>query len=245
VVLAIPCALISVHLQLQIYLGYSLRKIVATAPNTLSPGCFLVGCHHLLFCLVRTCKNLVAQVHEKGVEQHLVLVQQKDLFLLVIFSAILLTAIGRLKNKGDSCIWYEHLHPQRHARINQLEENEKKSKLRHHIPQLPSYSGEFDAKVYDNWEMEVDKEFRKSELSKGQKVTIASMVLTNSALNLWTHLARHDKVPKTWKDMKRIFRKECVTEYYANYLLAKLNNLKQGDNSIETYYHNFKFYIMC
>jgi hypothetical protein len=52
------------------------------------------------------------------------------------------------------------------------------------------------------------------------------MVLTNFALNLWAHLARHDKVPKTWKDMKRIFRKECVPEYYADYLLAKLNNLK-------------------
>jgi hypothetical protein len=31
--------------------------------------------------------------------------------------------------------------------------------------------------------MEVDKEFRKSELSEAQKVRIASMVLTNSALN--------------------------------------------------------------
>jgi hypothetical protein len=28
-------------------------------------------------------------------------------------------------------------------------------------------------------------------------VTIASMVLNNYALNLWTHLARHDQVPKT------------------------------------------------
>jgi hypothetical protein len=65
VVLAIPCALISVHLQLQIYLSYSLTKIVAAAPNTLSLGCFLVGCHHLLFCLVRTCKTLVEQVHDK------------------------------------------------------------------------------------------------------------------------------------------------------------------------------------
>jgi hypothetical protein len=44
--------------------------------------------------------------------------------------------------------------------------------------------------------------------------------------------------------MKRIFRKECVTEYYADYLVAKLNNLKQGDNSIETYCHNLKFHIM-
>jgi hypothetical protein len=45
--------------------------------------------------------------------------------------------------------------------------------------------------------------------------------------------------------MKRIFRKECVPEYYADYLLDKLNNLKQGDNFIETYYHNLKFHIMC
>jgi hypothetical protein len=75
-------------------------------------------------------------------------------------------------------------------------------------------------------------------------MTIVSMVLTNSALNLWTHLAIDHKVPKTWNDMKRIFRKECIPEYYANYLLAKLNNLKQGDNSIEAYYHNLKFHIM-
>jgi hypothetical protein len=92
--------------------------------------------------------------------------------------------------------------------------------------------------------MEVDKEFRNFELSKEQKVIMASMVLTNSALNLWTHLAIHHKVPKTWKDMT-FFRKECAPEYYVNYLLAKLNSLKQGDNSIETYYHNLKFHIMC
>jgi hypothetical protein len=44
--------------------------------------------------------------------------------------------------------------------------------------------------------------------------------------------------------MEIIFRKECIPEYYANYLLANLNSLKHGDNSIETYYHNMKFYIM-
>jgi hypothetical protein len=74
--------------------------------------------------------------------------------------------------------------------------------------------------------MEVDKEFRKFELSEEQKVATASMVLTTSALNLWTCLAIHHKVPKIWKDMKRIFRKECVSKYYVDYLLAKLNSLK-------------------
>jgi hypothetical protein len=59
-------------------------------------------------------------------------------------------------------------------------------------------------------------------------VTTASMVLTNYVLNLWTHLAKHDKVPITWNDMKRIFRKECVSEYYADYLLAKLNKINKN-----------------
>jgi hypothetical protein len=96
------------------------------------------------------------------------------------------------------------------------------------FPNCQSYFGEFDPKAYVNWEIEVDKEFRKFELSEEQKVTIASMVFTNSTLNLWMHLAIHHKVPKTWTDMKRFFRKECVPEYYDDYLLAKLNSLKHG-----------------
>jgi hypothetical protein len=86
----------------------------------------------------------------KGVEQHQGSSTRKDLFLVVIFSAILLTTIGTLKNMGASCIGYERLHPQRHAQTHQVEENENKSKLRPHIPQLPPYSGEFDPKVYVN-----------------------------------------------------------------------------------------------
>jgi hypothetical protein len=52
---------------------------------------------------------------------------------------------------------------------NILQENESKSKLHPHIqniiPQLPSYSDEFDPKEYVNWEMKVDKEFKIFELS--------------------------------------------------------------------------------
>jgi hypothetical protein len=87
----------------------------------------------------------------KGVEQHLVLVQERAYFYSLFFFAILLTIICTLKNKGASCIYYKRLHPQRHARTHQLEENENKFKLRPYIqdiiPQLPSYSGEFDPKT--------------------------------------------------------------------------------------------------
>jgi glutathionyl-hydroquinone reductase len=48
------------------------------------------------------------------------------------------------------------------------------------------------------------------------------------------------KYGRIWKE----FSEKCVPEYYANYLLAKLSSLKQGDNSIETYYHNLNVQIM-
>jgi hypothetical protein len=47
----------------------------------------------------------------KGVEQHLVLVQERT-FFTHYFSVVLLTMIGTLKNKGVSCIGYECLQPQ-------------------------------------------------------------------------------------------------------------------------------------
>jgi hypothetical protein len=56
---------------------------------------------------------------------------------------------------------------------NILQENENKSKLCPHIqniiPQLSSYSGEFDHKAYVNWEMEVDKEFRNLNYQKSKR----------------------------------------------------------------------------
>jgi hypothetical protein len=48
----------------------------------------------------------------KGVEQHLVLGQERTYFYSLFFSAILLTMIGTLKNKRASCIGYERPHPQ-------------------------------------------------------------------------------------------------------------------------------------
>jgi hypothetical protein len=63
-------------------------------------------------CISEYVRTWFNKFMRKGVEQHLVLVQENDLFLLVIFSAILQTMIGRLTNKGYSCIGYERPHPQ-------------------------------------------------------------------------------------------------------------------------------------
>ena len=109
---------------------------------------------------------------------------------------------------------------------------------------LPSYAGMYDPKAYIDWELKLDKEFKKYELSEEEKVIVASANLVDYALTSWKHLLRHDKVPKTWKDMKRIFRERFVPEYYANHMFDKLNSLEQGKNSVDLYYHNLKFHML-
>jgi hypothetical protein len=109
---------------------------------------------------------------------------------------------------------------------------------------LPSYAGRYDPDAYIDWELKVDKEFRRYDLSEEQKVIAASNILTDYALSFWKHLLRHHKVPKTWKVMKLVFREIFVPEYYADHMLDKLNNLKQGKNSVDVYYHDLKFCMM-
>jgi hypothetical protein len=40
------------------------------------------------------------------------------------------------------------------------------------------------------------------------------------------------------------FIENFVLEYYADHMLDKLNNLKQGENSVDVSYHDLKFHMM-
>ena len=60
----------------------------------------------------------------------------------------------------------------------------------------------------------------------------------------WKHICRHNKVPDSWADFKLLFRDAFVPAYYADHLLAKLDNLKQGSRTVKEYYHVFKICIM-
>ena len=81
-------------------------------------------------------------------------------------------------------------------------------------------------------------------MSEKQKICIASNILIEYALLEWKHICRHNKVPESWKDFKFLFRDAFVPAYYVDYLLAKLDNLKQGSKTVKQYYHNFKICIM-
>jgi hypothetical protein len=74
------------------------------------------------------------------------------------------------------------------------------------IRHLPSYAGKFDPHAYIDWELKVDKEFDKHDLSQKQKIYIASNLLTEHTLMEWKYICRHNKVPQSWEDFKLHFR---------------------------------------
>ena len=83
------------------------------------------------------------------------------------------------------------------------------------------------------WLLILDKEFDEHDLSQKQMIYIASNVLTDHALLEWKHICRHNKVPQTWKEFKLYFRDSFIPAYYADYLLAKLDHLKQGERAVK------------
>jgi hypothetical protein len=70
---------------------------------------------------------------------------------------------------------------------------------------LPSFEGKYDPHAYIEWELNVNNEFKKLDLSKNQKVRVASSVFTKYALTEWKHLCRFGKASQSWKDVKKTF----------------------------------------
>jgi hypothetical protein len=112
------------------------------------------------------------------------------------------------------------------------------------IQHLPLYDGKFDPKRYVKWKLAVHLEFCKHDLSEEQKILAIAGVLIDYALAVWKRLCRHDKVPKTWNALKTVFREYFIPEYYADHLLAKPQSLKQGNNTVETYYLDLQILML-
>jgi hypothetical protein len=101
-----------------------------------------------------------------------------------------------------------------------------------------------DPRAYIEWELKVEKEFDKHNLSEARMIYIASHALTEYALIEWKHICRHNSIPQYWRDFKLLFREAFIVAYYVNHLLAKLDNLKQGSSTLNEYYHEFKICVL-
>jgi hypothetical protein len=73
------------------------------------------------------------------------------------------------------------------------------------IQHLPLYAGMFDPHAYIDWEIKVDAEFDKYDLSEHQMIFVASSTLTHYALTTWKHICRQKKFHKLGKILKYFF----------------------------------------
>ena len=167
------------------------------------------------------------------------LVVNRNAHIFVYVSCFLLTMAGIRKIIGDSCAQHRHL--RRDMRSDQHDLYEVSDDVLGKIKSaLPYFEGNYDPHAYINWELAVDSEFQKHVLSEKQKVMCASSVLIKHASNDWKHLCRHNKIPQSWKDLKRYFRDVYVPMYYADILFNKLQCLKQDTRTVTSYYHDMQ-----
>ena len=109
---------------------------------------------------------------------------------------------------------------------------------------LPSFVGDFDPHAYIDWELNVEAEFDKYELSDHQMILAAASALTEHAFVKWKSICRHNNIPQTWTDFKMHFRDAYIPAYYVDHLLTKLQKLKQGSRTVKQYYHDFKICVL-
>ena len=106
---------------------------------------------------------------------------------------------------------------------------------------IPSFQGKNDPEAYLEWERKVELVFNCHNYSENKKVKLATIGFSDYATVWWDQLVfnmrqNRELVVETWEEMKRVIRKRFVSIYYYRELHNKLQNLRQGNRSVEDYY---------
>ena len=106
---------------------------------------------------------------------------------------------------------------------------------------IPSFQGKNDPEAYLEWERKVELVFYCHNYSENKKVKVVVIEFSDYAIVWWDQLVlnkRRNKEPtmETWEEMQRVMRKRFVSTCYYEELYNKLQNLRQGNRSVEEYY---------
>jgi len=106
---------------------------------------------------------------------------------------------------------------------------------------IPSFQGKNDPDAYLEWEKRMEMVFDCQRYSELKKVKIAAVEFTDYAIIWWDQLVtsrrRNGERPiETWDEMKAVMRRRFVPSHYHRDLFQKLQNLTQGNKSVEEYH---------
>ena len=105
---------------------------------------------------------------------------------------------------------------------------------------MPKFNESNDPKKYLSRALKVDKILRLHNYEEEKKIVMASLEFQDYVLIWWEQVierreARGDPPITTWAQMKDVMRACFVPTYYNHELFKKLQQLKQGTNSVEEY----------
>jgi hypothetical protein len=99
---------------------------------------------------------------------------------------------------------------------------------------IPSFSGQYDAEGYLDWEMTVEQKFSGHLVPEQHRVRQATSEFMDFAIIWWNSLAS-DNIHVTWTQLKEAMRDRFVSPYHRE-LRKKLQCLEQVDKSVQDYY---------
>ncbi len=104
---------------------------------------------------------------------------------------------------GDNCAQHRHL--RRDMRSDQHDHYEVSGDVLGKIKSaLPYFEENYDPHAYINWELAVDREFQKHDLSEKHMVMCATRVLIKNDFSDWKHLCRRNKISTTHRKIRPI-----------------------------------------
>ena len=106
---------------------------------------------------------------------------------------------------------------------------------------IPPFQGRTDPEAYLAWEKEVEHIFECHNYSELKKVKLAAIEFTDYALIWWDQLTSSRRCNgehpiSTWNEMKAVMRRRFIPTHYHRELFNRLQNLTQGNRSVEDYY---------
>jgi hypothetical protein len=99
---------------------------------------------------------------------------------------------------------------------------------------IPTFSGQYDAEGYLDWEMIVEQKFCGHLVPEQHRVRQATSEFKDFAIIWWNSLAGGN-IPITWPQLKEAMRDHFIPPYHRE-LCKKLQCLEQGDKSMQDYY---------
>ena len=148
--------------------------------------------------------------------------------------------------ESESSHWSERGNPQRSQR-NRIPRNRDRpdDNLKNIKMSIPPFQGKNDPESYLEWEKKMELVFECHNYSENKKVKLAAIEFSDYAIVWWDQLVtsrrRNGERPiSTWAEMKAVMRKRFVPSYYHRELYQRLQNLTQGNRSVEDYYKDME-----